>query len=213
MEHRLPSLVRRAIGDTRSDAELLDLIRDDHGAFAELVARHGPLVWGVCRHLLGEADAEDAFQATFVALVRSTIRDRAALAAWLHGAAVRISLAARREAGRRRSRERAAAVREAVSSPQPADWEDTMALVHREVAALREADRSAFVLCVLEGLTQAETAARLRMACRSARLLGTAQPGFGMQRRVRNCSGWSLPARRNTTRSTNSSSRRTMRSS
>jgi RNA polymerase sigma factor (sigma-70 family) len=162
MEHRLPSLVPRTIGDTRSDAELLDLIHDDHAAFAELVARHGPLVWGVCRHLLNEADAEDVFQATFVALLRSTIRDGAALAAWLHGAAVRISLALRREAGCRRRREQAAAAPEAVSSPRPADWEDTMAVVHREVAALREPDRSAFILCVLEGLTQAETAARLK---------------------------------------------------
>src|SRR5262245_24404699 len=98
MENQLRSFVRRAIGDTRSDAELLAQSRDDHAAFAELVARHGPLVWGVCRHLLGEADAEDAFQATFVILLRSTVRDPAALAAWLHGVVVRVSLAARREA-------------------------------------------------------------------------------------------------------------------
>src|SRR5262245_34928807 len=66
MEHRLHSIVRRAVGDSRSDAELLARIRNDHDAFAELVARHGPMVWGVCRHMLGEADAEDAFQATFI---------------------------------------------------------------------------------------------------------------------------------------------------
>src|SRR5262245_22217892 len=119
------------------------------------------MVWGVCRHLLGEADAEDAFQATFVALLRSAIRDGAVLAAWLHGAAVRVSLAARREAGRRRVRERAAAAPETTRPREPDDWADTMAVVHREVAALPEADRSAFVLCVLEGLTQAEAAARL----------------------------------------------------
>jgi RNA polymerase sigma factor (sigma-70 family) len=140
---------------------LLARSRDDPAAFAELVARHGPMVWGVCRHLLGEADAEDAFQATFVALLRSTVRDGAALAAWLHGAAVRVSLAARREAGRRRVRERVAAAPEAVRPREPEDWADTMAVVHREVARLPGADRSAFVLCVLEGLTQAEAAARL----------------------------------------------------
>jgi len=106
VEHRLLALVQRA-GDTRPDAELLARSRDDHTAFAELVARHGPMVWGVCRHLLSEADAEDAFQATFVALLRSAVRDGAVLAAWLHGAAVRVSLAARREPGRRRVRERA----------------------------------------------------------------------------------------------------------
>src|SRR5262245_6152038 len=161
VEQRLQSLIRCAVGDTRSDADLLALVRDDHAAFAELVARYGPMVWGVCRHMLGEADAEDAFQATFVALLRSTVRDGAALAAWLHGAAVRVALAARREAGRRRSRERVAAVREPIPPQEPDDWADTMAVVHREVAALPKADRSAFILCVLEGLTRAEAAARL----------------------------------------------------
>jgi RNA polymerase sigma factor (sigma-70 family) len=161
VERRLIASVRGAIRDGRSDAELLARIPDDHAAFAELVARHGSMVWGVCRHLLAEADAEDAFQAAFLALFRSTLRDPAALAAWLHGAAVRVCLAARREAGRRRQRERAASAPEAVPSHDPDDWADTMAAVHREVAALPAADRSAFVLCVLEGLTQAEAAGRL----------------------------------------------------
>src|SRR5262245_15842226 len=161
MSNRFLSIVRRAAGDPRSDADLVARMRDDHAAFAELVRRHGPMVWGVCRHLLGEADAEDAFQATFVALLQSTIRDGAALAAWLHGVAVRVSLTARREAGRRRTRERAVAAPEAIPPHQPDDWADTMAMVHREVARLPEADRVAFVLCVLEGLTQAETAVRL----------------------------------------------------
>jgi RNA polymerase sigma factor (sigma-70 family) len=161
MEHGLHSLVRRAVGDSRSDADLLARIRDDRDAFAELVARHGPMVWGVCRHMLGEADAEDAFQATFLVLLRSRVRNAAALAAWLHGVAVRVSLAARREAGRRRKRERVAAAPVSVPPPRPDDWEGTMAVVHREVAALPAADRAAFVLCVLEGLTQAEAASRL----------------------------------------------------
>lgn len=158
MEHRLLSLVRRAAGDGRSDAELLTRL-DDHAAFAELVGRHGPLVWNVCRNLLGEADAEDAFQATFLALIRATVRDGAALASWLHGVALRVSLAARREAGRRRRRERGVAVHEATRVPD--DWADTMAAIHQEVARLPDADRVAFVLCVLEGLTQVEAAASL----------------------------------------------------
>src|SRR5262249_18781559 len=158
---RLHSVVRRGVGDSRSDAELLARIRDDEGAFAELVARHGPMVWGVCRHMLGEADAEDAFQATFLVLLRSKVRNTRALAAWLHGVGVRVGLAARRAARRRRNRERLPAASEAVSPSRPDDWADTMAAVHREVAALPERDRSAFVLCVLEGLTQAEAAARL----------------------------------------------------
>ncbi len=161
MEHRLHTLVCRAAGDVRSDPELLTLIRDDPDAFAELVARHGPLVWGVCRHLLGESDAEDAFQATFLALLRSTVRDGTVLASWLHGVAVRVSLTARRAAGRRRAHERNAAISESTSRTPPDDWGDTMAAVHREVANLPGTDRVAFVLCVLEGLTQAEAARRL----------------------------------------------------
>src|SRR4029079_17810845 len=146
--HRLLSLFRRAAEDVRPDAELLARL-GDHAAFAGLVARHGPLVWGVCRNLLGEADAEDAFQATFLALLRSRVRDGAALAAWLHRVAVRITLSVRREGARRRARERRVAVPEA--TPPPDDWAETMAAVHREVAALPEPGRSAFVACVLEG--------------------------------------------------------------
>lgn len=160
MSHRLLSLLRRSTGDRRPDAELLTK-RHDPAVFTEIVARHGPMVWGVCRHTLGDADAEDAFQATFVALLRSAIRDGSSLAAWLHGVAVRVSLAARREAGRRRAREQAAAAPEAAPAQRQDDWTDTMVAIHREIAALSDADRSAFVLCVLEGLTQAEAAVRL----------------------------------------------------
>ena len=158
MNVRFHSLVRRAAEDARPDAELLARIGDDD-AFAEIVARHGPVVWGVCRNMLAEADAEDAFQATFVALLRSRVRNGPSLAAWLHAVAVRVCMAVRRGAARRRTREHAVASSESV--PPADDWSDTMAVVHREVSLLPAADRDAFVLCVLEGLTQAEAAARL----------------------------------------------------
>lgn len=155
---RFHSLIRHVTGDARPDADLLARVGDDD-VFAELVARHGPVVWGVCRNMLAEADAEDAFQATFVALLRSRVRNGPSLAAWLHAVAVRACTAVRRESARRRNRERVAAVCE--SLPPSDDWSDTMAVVHREVSLLPAADRDAFVLCVLEGLTQAEAAARL----------------------------------------------------
>src|SRR5262249_61184699 len=84
-------------------------------AFAVPAPRHGPLVWGACRTLPpADADAEDAFQATFLALVRSagTIRQMEALGGWLHGVAYRVAMKARRTAARRKKREIIAAVPE-----------------------------------------------------------------------------------------------------
>src|SRR5262245_1558368 len=75
-----------------SDAQLLETYLDQHeeAAFATLVQRHGPMVWGVCRRLLRHVqDAEDAFQATFLILLRkaASVWPREQLGAWLHGVA------------------------------------------------------------------------------------------------------------------------------
>src|ERR1700682_3638568 len=73
-------------------------------AFAELVRRHGPMVWGVCWRLLSSRqDAEDCYQATFLVLVRKarTVRPRARVGAWLHGVAYTTALKARHLAGKR----------------------------------------------------------------------------------------------------------------
>src|SRR5262245_672298 len=109
--------VRRLAGARRlaqpPDAQLLGRFtaqRDD-AAFAQLVGRHAPMVLNVCRSVLGqEQDAEDAFQATFLALARkaTSIRQPEAVAGWLCEVAYRVAVKARADAARRRTRERRA---------------------------------------------------------------------------------------------------------
>jgi RNA polymerase sigma factor (sigma-70 family) len=155
------------VADARTaDADLLDrFVRNrDERAFEELVRRHGPLVWGVCRQLLPHhADAEDAFQAVFLALVRGagSIRTAQALPAWLHGVAVRVAIKARRSAVRRRQREQRVAVPEADRTLPDASWTALMTAVHEEIQQLPTVERTAFILCDLEGVRQPDAAARL----------------------------------------------------
>src|SRR5579885_2554981 len=145
----------RGAAPERTDRQLLDdfAARHDEAAFAELVSRHGPMVLRVCRRVLRhEQDAEDALQATFLALASSAaqVRRREAVAGWLHGVARRIALKARRTAARRRRREGQAQT-PASSSPPGLLWEEVRAVLDEEVQRLAEPFRSAFVLCVLEG--------------------------------------------------------------
>ena len=77
-------------------------------AFEVLVLRHGPMVLRVCRNVLGDStDADDAFQATFLVLVRrcGSIRQLESLASWLYGVACRVAARARVDAAKRRSAE------------------------------------------------------------------------------------------------------------
>ena len=93
-----------------SDGQLLGRFvgQRDEAAFAVLLKRHGPLVWQLCRNLLQEAqDAEDAFQATFLVLVKQAraISKRESVSSWLHGVAYRIAFRARSDIRRRRDKE------------------------------------------------------------------------------------------------------------
>src|SRR2546421_10569078 len=106
-------LIAEGVVTGLSDAQLLErfLNQGDAGAFEALVARHGPMVLSVCRGILRDPnDAEDAFQATFMILVKKagTIRGRVVLGGWLYQVAHRVAVQANIAAARRRAHEREA---------------------------------------------------------------------------------------------------------
>jgi RNA polymerase sigma factor (sigma-70 family) len=138
---------------------------DAEDAFAAMVRRHGPMVFGVCRRMLANhQDAEDAFQATFLVLACKphAVRPAARLAAWLHGVACRVALHARRAAARRRNAEaRAATERPRISETLDPLPDDVRSVIDVSLAELPEKYRAALVLCDLEGLSRKEAAGRL----------------------------------------------------
>lgn len=148
-----------------SDAELVRrYVADrDKPAFAELVRRHSSAVFGVCRSVLGNGhDADDAFQATFLVLVRKAhrIAFRPSIASWLFAVAMRASREVLRQRERRRSREANAGVLEA-AAPSPSDTVEDSRILLDEIAKLPETYRSPVLLCELAGVTRSEAAKRL----------------------------------------------------
>jgi RNA polymerase sigma factor (sigma-70 family) len=151
-----------------SDGQLLDrfLARRDEAAelaFAVLVERHGPMVLRVCRGILRDAhDAQDAYQATFLVLVRraASIRSKDSLASWLHGVACRVARTARSASARRRTHEQRCCVLGVHSPVQPGDL-DLAPVLHEEIERLPARYRAAIVACHLQGLTHEQAAARL----------------------------------------------------
>jgi RNA polymerase sigma factor (sigma-70 family) len=149
-----------------SDGQLLErfVIRREEAAFAALMQRHGAMVLGVCRRVLGRVqDAEDACQATFLVLIRraAAIRRGDSLASWLYGVAYRIA----RQLQARTRRDRTAAD---LDPPAPnvdptADlsWREVWGLLDAELQRLAEHYRQPLILCYLEGKTRDEAAREL----------------------------------------------------
>jgi RNA polymerase sigma factor (sigma-70 family) len=150
--------------DGMTDGELLArfLASRDEKALSALVRRHAPMVWGVCCRLLyHHHDAEDAFQATFLVLVRkAAYAPRQAVANWLYGVARQTAMRLRATAVKRGRRET-----QVVTMPDPSVPEvresDLQSVVDEELSRLPDRYRGVLVLCDLESLTRKEAARQL----------------------------------------------------
>jgi len=159
-----------AVGDL-TDGQLLERFANDGDeaaelAFAALVERHEAMVWRVCLAIVrDEHEAEDAFQATFLILVRKarTLWVRDSLGPWLHQVACRTATCLRSTAGRRREHERRCAEASQTGRPVATDAAQAVdaAAIHEEVGRLPEKYRAPIVLCDLEGRTHQEAARSL----------------------------------------------------
>ena len=167
----LDRLFREGSFSGASDARLLErFVSDgDDPAFKALVARHRDMLLRTCHDLLGDAaDAEEAFQATLVILVRraGSIREKDAIGGWLHRVACRVARRTRAEAARRRARERRAVTMRARGSiprqgPDPLVHDELRIALHDEIDRLPDRYRRPVILCLLEGMSQEHAAARL----------------------------------------------------
>ena len=152
------------------DRELLErfVVEREEAAFVAILRRHGSMVRAVCRRLLHqETDADDAFQATFLILLRKagSIAKRESLASWLHGVARRVSIRAKAGLGRERSHSRLDSCFPAQDGMQEIMVRDLQRWLDRAVHTLPEPFRASFILCCMEGKSYAQ----------AARLLGCAE--------------------------------------
>jgi RNA polymerase sigma factor (sigma-70 family) len=141
------------------------LTKRDEDAFAALVQRHGPLVYGTCLRLLGNrTDTDDAFQAVFFVLARRahTLKRDRSIGPWLHGVAVRVAKKLRGQLVQRRLREMAAAKSESVEAAEP--QHDFWAIIDEELGRMSLPLREVLVLCDLCGQSHSRTAASLGLA-------------------------------------------------
>ena len=160
--------LRTALSPDLPDEHLLRefIGRRDETVFATLVRRHGQMVLGVSKRILGNLhDSEDVFQATFLVLAQNahSVINREALSSWLYKVAYRISLKARARNDRRHRKERQmdALPEPQASAPIVQDWE---VLLDEELNRLPDKYRQPVILCDLEGRTRKEVESQLRLA-------------------------------------------------
>jgi RNA polymerase sigma factor (sigma-70 family) len=151
-----------------SDAQLLERFvkHRDEQAFAALVGRYGRLVLGVCARLLPNAsDAEDAFQATFLVLVRNaaSLRPAHSLGHWLYIIAYRTAMKARIKIARRCHHEITGIDGLSLQNPEDSVWEELHPVLDEELTKLPKTERAVLVMYYLEGRSQREIANDLRL--------------------------------------------------
>jgi RNA polymerase sigma factor (sigma-70 family) len=178
--HQLNLAAHAARWEASSDGQLLDAYsgQGEEAAFAELMRRHGPMVLGVCRRVLGHSpDAEDAFQATFAALAsKAAVLRRAPVGGWLHRVAVRAAGKLRHGAARRRIVLREARGLEPPKANRDASWEEVKPILDQELERLPHREHRLLVACYLEGKTHGQAAAEIGLPVGSvARHLGRAR--------------------------------------
>jgi RNA polymerase sigma factor (sigma-70 family) len=137
-----------------SDAELLNrfVAERDGSAFATLVARHGTMVFGVCRRVIHDWHlAEDAYQATFLVLARraAIVSPPGSVAGWLHGVAYRVAKSARHTHLRRTGREHPTDDPPEPATPDAPDA-DLRDMIDGELQQLPGKFRNLIVACDLE---------------------------------------------------------------
>jgi RNA polymerase sigma factor (sigma-70 family) len=164
------SHIRKLVGEqgvtAGNDGALLErfIARGDQEAFAALLQRHGPMVLGVCRRMLGDATlADDAFQATFLVLVRKarSIVPRERVGNWLYGVAVRLSLKSRATAAQRRERPQEIHDVPTPDTTSAVVWRDLQGVLDHEIERLPDKYREPFVLTYIQGKTSTEVAREL----------------------------------------------------
>ncbi len=171
--HPLLEYLRRLHGGKAADAALDDmqllgrfLASRDESAFTTLVQRYGAMVWGLCVRLLGKTpEAEDAFQATFLVLVRkaASLHGPQALGPWLYGVAYRTALKLRGQRAQVAAREAPLAEQIAEERPE-SNWSDLLPILDEEIHRLPTKYRLPVLLCYLQGMSSEEAAQRLGCA-------------------------------------------------